>query len=305
MSRRWPLRCAAAAVAAAAVAAWGGGGVAAAAAARPDAAADAPATGAPAAGAPAAAAPGTARPEPAAATAPSRPLSPAAAVATKGRPGERIALPAPARARGAYVAKVLEPVVMRARPGAGRRLWTARTQTPHSGGATRLLVLAAKRDGRGRAWLRIDAPIRPNAADGWIPARAVRLERTPWFLTVSTGRRELRVYAAGRLRLRARVVVGAPGTPTPHGLFAVYEVTHQGDPDAFVGPWADHLTALSEVLDDYGGGPGRVALHGRGPASLVDPLGSARSHGCIRADNAVLAWLHARVEPGTPVLVER
>jgi lipoprotein-anchoring transpeptidase ErfK/SrfK len=40
------------------------------------------------------------------------------------------------------------------------------------------------------------------------------------------------------------------------------------------------------VLDDYGGGPGRVAIHGRAGASLLDPLGTARSHGCIRIDNA-------------------
>ncbi len=222
-----------------------------------------------------------------------------------GSPGESIALPPPTRAQAAWVAKLLVPAVMRARPDGGSRLWTARPQTPHSGGATRLLVLGARRDGRGRAWLRVEAPIRPNAADGWIPARAVRLARTRWFVTVSTGRRELRVYHGGRLRLSARVVVGAAGTPTPHGLFAVYEVTRQADPGAFVGPWAEHLTALSDVLDDYGGGPGQVAIHGRGPAALIDPLGSARSHGCVRADNAVLAWMRARIAPGTPVRITR
>lgn len=228
-----------------------------------------------------------------------------AAVAATGPPGEAVALPPPSRARAAWVAKLLVPAVMRARPDGGRRRWIARPQTPHSGGATRLLVLGARRDAGGRAWLRVEAPIRPNAADGWIPASAARLARTRWFASVSTGRRELRVYHGGRLRLRASVVVGAAATPTPHGLFAVYELTRQADPDAFVGPWAAHLTALSDVLDDYGGGPGRVAIHGRGQASLLDPLGSARSHGCVRADNAVLAWLRARIAPGTPVLITR
>ena len=46
------------------------------------------------------------------------------------------------------------------------------------------------------------------------------------------------------------------------------------------------LTAFSDVLDNYGGGPGRVAIHGRGGASLADPLGTARSHGCVRVANA-------------------
>jgi lipoprotein-anchoring transpeptidase ErfK/SrfK len=248
-----------------------------------------------------------------AATAPSPPPAGAVAAPNVGaaasssgfadRLAASIAVSAPSRARGAYVAKVLRPTVMRERPGGGRRLWTARTATPHSHGATRLLVLAVGRDRRGRTWLRVDMPIRPNARTGWIAARDVRLGRTRWFLSVSTGRRELRVYRDGRLRRRARLVVGAPATPTPHGLFAVYEITRQADPAAFVGPYALHLTALSNVLLDFGGGPGRVALHGRGPASLVDPLGSARSHGCLRADNAVIDWLRGRARPGTPIRI--
>jgi hypothetical protein len=243
-----------------------------------------------------------AAPHPAAA-APERADAAVRAVGERGRPGARIGLHAPSRARGAYVAKVLHPTVVRERPGGGRRYWTARTATAHSHGATRLLVLAARRDRRGRAWLRVDMPIRPNGRTGWIAARDVRLDRTPWYLSVSTGRRELRVYRDGRLRRRARLVVGTPATPTPHGLFAVYEITRQADPAAFVGPYALHLTALSNVLFDFGGGPGRVALHGRGPASLVDPLGSARSHGCLRADNAVIDWLRGRARPGTPIRI--
>lgn len=210
---------------------------------------------------------------------------------------------APSRAHGAYVAKVLHTTVLRERPGGGRRFWTARTATAHSHGATRLLVLAAHRDRRGRPWLKVDAPVRPNARAGWVIARDVQLDRTGWYLSVSTGRRELRVYRGGRLVRRARLVVGAPATPSPHGLFAVYEITRQADPDAFVGPYAMHLTALSDALRSFDGGPGRVALHGRGPASLVDPLGTARSHGCLRADNGVVDWLRGRARPGTPIRI--
>ena len=73
------------------------------------------------------------------------------------------------------------------------------------------------------------------------------------------------------------------------------------DPNGFFGPWALHLTALSNALRRYDGGPGRIAIHGRGGASLRDPLGSARSHGCIRIDNAAIRYLSARVPDGTPV----
>ena len=75
---------------------------------------------------------------------------------------------------------------------------------------------------------------------------------------------------------RFKAVVGAPATPTPSGRFAIAELARQPDPDGFLGPFALHLTAHSDVLDDYGGGPGRVAIHGRGGESLADPLGSAR-----------------------------
>ena len=59
------------------------------------------------------------------------------------------------------------------------------------------------------------------------------------------------------------------------------------------------------MLDDYGGGPGRVALHGRGGASLLVPLGSAASHGCIRVDSRQAAWLARKLRPGVPVTVLR
>ena len=57
------------------------------------------------------------------------------------------------------------------------------------------------------------------------------------------------------------------------------------------------------MLDNYGGGPGRVAIHGRGGDSLKDPLGTARSHGCVRVDNADVEWLARVVPRGTPVMV--
>jgi L,D-transpeptidase catalytic domain len=61
------------------------------------------------------------------------------------------------------------------------------------------------------------------------------------------------------------------------------------------------LTSLSRVLRDYGGGPGRIAIHGRDGASLRNPLGTARSHGCIRVADRDVLWLARRIPPGTPV----
>jgi lipoprotein-anchoring transpeptidase ErfK/SrfK len=43
--------------------------------------------------------------------------------------------------------------------------------------------------------------------------------------------------------------------------------------------------------------------YGGGGASLGDPLGSARSHGCVRITNRAVAWLARRVRLGTPVQI--
>lgn len=59
------------------------------------------------------------------------------------------------------------------------------------------------------------------------------------------------------------------------------------------------------MLENYGGGPGRVAIHGRGGASFADPLGSARSHGCVRIDNAQVSYLARKLPDGTPVDLHR
>jgi lipoprotein-anchoring transpeptidase ErfK/SrfK len=167
-----------------------------------------------------------------------------------------------------------------------------------TGGDVGVLVLRA----RG-GWVKVRLPNRPNRAAAWIKADRVVLRPTRWRVEIDVGARTVSALRDGRLMRRFGAVVGAPATPTPRGRFAIYEVARQPDPFGFLGPVALHLTAHSAVLDDYGGGPGRVALHGRGGASLLDPLGSAASHGCIRVDSGQAAWLARVLRPGVPVTI--
>jgi hypothetical protein len=201
------------------------------------------------------------------------------------------------------VAQVIVRAAVRERPGAGRVVWTARVLTHWGHGPQQLLVLNRAFDSHGRRWLKVRLPIRPNGNSGWIRSDFVRLSWTPWWIGVSLRWKLVSVYRVGVLVRRFSAVVGAPATPTPTGLHAIYDPIAQVDPNGFVGPWALHLTAFSNVLDNYGGGPGRVAIHGRGGASLLDPLGTARSHGCIRVDNDEVSWLARTVPRGTPVFV--
>ena len=67
------------------------------------------------------------------------------------------------------------------------------------------------------------------------------------------------------------------------------------------GPWALATSAYSNVLDQFAGGPGQIALHG--VVGLRAPLGTFASHGCIRFGNAAITWIATHVDNGTPVLV--
>ena len=224
-------------------------------------------------------------------------LAPAAPAATA---AAAAAEPLRPTASLAWTAEPVIPTAIRAAPG-GRRIGMLSTSARWGGGPVRLLVLGWR--SRGRGWLRVRLPTRPNAAAAWLPADRVRLRSTPWRVRISTGRRTVSVFRAGRRVRRFGAIVGAPGTPTPHGLFAVSERIRQRG--GVLGPWALHLTAHSNVLFHFGGGAGRVAIHGRSGSLLGDPLRTALSHGCVRLDNAAIRWLAGRAREGTPVRVGR
>jgi lipoprotein-anchoring transpeptidase ErfK/SrfK len=196
----------------------------------------------------------------------------------------------------AWIAHVVAPTAATRRPGSGRVVARIGTHAPWNGGPVGLLVLAAH-----ERWLKVLLPQRPNGATGWIPQARTVTHDTPWRVTVSLRSRRIRLLRHGAVVASSQAVIGKPSTPTPRGRFAIAERVPQPDPHGFLGPWALLLTAHSDVLDDYGGGPGRVAIHGRDGASLLDPLGSAASHGCIRVPNRFVRQLARHASEGTPV----
>jgi hypothetical protein len=174
------------------------------------------------------------------------------------------------------------------------------------GDAPALLVLRTARDRKGHCWVKVRLPSRPNVAAAWVQADRVVLRPTRWRLVVSRAARAISVHRGGKRVRRFRIVIGAPPTPTPHGLFSIVGVW-RWNPAAFLGSYILPLTAHSKVLQEFGGGDGRVGIHGRGGPSLLDPLGAARSHGCIRLANGAINWIVRKVGagglPGIPVRV--
>jgi hypothetical protein len=207
------------------------------------------------------------------------------------------------RAQPATIAKLMTPTTAYSEPGGSIVVARLDTSIRSGGGPTELLVLEHQLLA-DQEWLRVLIPVRPNDASGWIDAAVARLFTSPWRIVISTERRSLDVFRLDERVRSFRAVVGAPGTPTPHGSFAISERVSLGNRHNFYGSWILTLTSHSNVLDTFEGGDGRVAIHGRGGMSLRDPLGSARSHGCIRLDNAAIEWLARIAQPGTPVAID-
>ena len=123
---------------------------------------------------------------------------------------------------------------------------------------------------------------------------------TSWHVVVRTSSRRVLVYRRGRLVRSFAAVVGKPSTPTPHGRFFVEESVRML-PGSAGAPFALALSARSNVLQEFEGGPGQIAIHG--VANLGGTLGTAVSHGCVRLANRSIRWLAARIAPGVPVAI--
>jgi lipoprotein-anchoring transpeptidase ErfK/SrfK len=171
---------------------------------------------------------------------------------------------------------------------------------PITGEPTTLPVLARSIAPDGGRWLLVLLPGRPNGASGWIEERGTRPSVTAWSIVVDLSARRVRVYREARLVKVFQAVVGKPSTPTPTGDFFVEE-SLQMQPGEPGGPFALALSARSNVLQEFEGGPGQIAIHGR--ENLGGTLGTAASHGCIRLATASIDWLASRIDPGTPVSI--
>jgi len=172
---------------------------------------------------------------------------------------------------------------------------------PITGEQTTLPVIARSIGAGGVRWLQVMLPGRPDGLTGWISQQQTRPLVTPWRIVVELSARRVMAYSDGRLVRSFQAVVGKTSTPTPTGEFFVEEVLQMapGEPG---GPFALALSARSNVLQEFEGGPGQIAIHGR--EDLGGTLGSAASHGCIRLATASIDWLSTRIDPGTPVTIQ-
>jgi hypothetical protein len=148
-------------------------------------------------------------------------------------------------------------------------------------------------------WYRVQLPIRPNGASGWIRAGALQLQTVRTRIVVDLSQRSLTLYRNGVRVLSATVAVGSPATPTPLGRYYVNQRLVPDDPNGPYGPGAIGISAFSPVLTGWAQG-GPVAIHGTNEPWSI---GHAVSNGCIRVPNAVLRKLWPLTPAGTPVQI--
>jgi lipoprotein-anchoring transpeptidase ErfK/SrfK len=211
---------------------------------------------------------------------------------------------APAHVRAAQqLAVLLSAHGVRQEPEAGApQTGLLPARGPITGEPTTVPVIGALTGPDGVRWLRVMLPGRPNGSTGWIAEQGTRRLVTGWHLVVDLAARRVQVYGAGHVVRTFQAVVGKPSTPTPTGEFFVEEAL-QMSPGEAGGPFALALSARSNVLQEFEGGPGQIAIHGRD--NLGGTLGAAESHGCIRLATASIDWLATRIGPGTPVTIDQ
>lgn len=221
--------------------------------------------------------------------------------ATSDRPA--IAMPVRRPPSSQRTAALLAPHAVFSKPSArSARLELVRARRPLTEARTVLPVVASTTAAHGIGWLRVKLPGRPNGRSGWIRERATVAATTGWHILVDTSERRVTIYRAGRRQRIVAAVVGTSWTPTPHGTFFVEEAI-QLRPWDVGAPYALALSARSNVLQQFNGGPGQIALHGLGNVGGV--LGTAGSHGCVRLDNEMMRWLVHRIGPGVPVTITK
>jgi hypothetical protein len=124
------------------------------------------------------------------------------------------------------------PTLAFAAPGSGRRS-VVEAATAWDGGPVTLLVLNSRVLANGTTWPKVLLGLRPNGSSASIDSEYVELARTPWRIEVSIEHRTLVLLHDGRQIDRWRAVVGKSATPTPRGLFAIYETCATARPQRF------------------------------------------------------------------------
>lgn len=177
---------------------------------------------------------------------------------------------------------------------AGGRLVTTLGDRTDFGSARTFSVVST----RG-SWVSILAPELPDGSAGWVRFDAAKMTRywTKYSLSADLSARALTLSYGKTPVARYVVTVGGPGSETPTGRFAITDGL-SFDASPYYGCCAMVTTGHQTSLPPGWIGGDSIAIHG-----TPGPVGEAASHGCLRATDATMHALMARVPLGTPLFV--
>jgi hypothetical protein len=210
------------------------------------------------------------------------------------RPVSAVVTPKPAGPKPFRLAVVKGELAFSERPG-GPAVGTVGATTEF--GSRQVLGVAAR---RGR-WLGVVSSARPNGALAWVRRdAALTIQRTRWSLHADLSERSLTLRRNGHVVRRLAVAIGRPGSDTPTGRFAVTDKLTGSKYGAYYGCCVLALSGHQPNTPPGWTGGDRLAIHGTdSPATIGTPA----SAGCLRAGDADLRVLMAKVPLGTPVFI--
>ena len=146
-------------------------------------------------------------------------------------------------------------------------------------------------------WISIATPVTQDNSPGWVRLDPAKLElgRVSSAIVADLGKQRVELHERGEPVKSFPVTIGAAGSSTPPGRFAVTDTFTEGLSPTY-GCCAIALSAHQPNLPPGWLGGDRVAIHG-----TTGPVGGAKSAGCLRTEDAVVRALMSVVELGTPV----
>jgi lipoprotein-anchoring transpeptidase ErfK/SrfK len=151
-------------------------------------------------------------------------------------------------------------------------------------------------------WLQVYLPTRPNNSTGWVRTSDVGVSPAPieWSVKIDLANFKATVLRNGAVDFETDVAIGSAQYPTPTGTFYITDpIDLRQRPGTGYGAYALGLSGHSDVLDEFMGGDGQIALHG---TDNPGDVGRAISHGCVRFRNEDILRL-STLPLGTPVFV--
>jgi L,D-transpeptidase-like protein len=185
-------------------------------------------------------------------------------------------------------------IPIRGAPG-GKVVKTLRWRTPFG---SRTVLAVFRHVGN---WAAVPTPLLPNGELGWVKLDPSRLRAgwTRYAIDIDLSQRAAQLRRGDLVVRSFPVSVGAPGSSTPTGHFAITD-TFRGNLNPAYGCCAVATTARQIHLPSGWLGGDRIAIHG-----TIGPLGVAVSHGCVRAANDDVNALLNLAPLGSPVVIRQ